>query len=56
MFLQFPVHMVRQNSDELITTAYDLMDRGVTDPVIIEVAADLIPPRTIHKGRHSELG
>ena len=55
-FLQFPVHMVRQNSDELITTAYDLMDRAVTEPVIIEVAADLIPPRTIHESRHGELG
>ncbi|MEE9322014.1 MAG: LacI family DNA-binding transcriptional regulator [Granulosicoccus sp.] len=55
-FLKFPVHMVRQNSDEMIARAYELIERKVTDPLVIEVQAELIPPRTIHKGRYRELG
>nr|WP_275982221.1 substrate-binding domain-containing protein [Frigidibacter sp. ROC022] len=55
-FLQFPVHMVRQNSDRLIQTAFELIDAGTTDPVLIEIEPDLIPPRTIYKGRFSEIG
>lgn len=55
-FLQFPVHMVRQNSDKLIQTAFELIDSKITDPVLIEIEPDLIPPRTIYKGRFSEIG
>lgn len=55
-FLQFPVHMVRQNSDKLIAKAYELIEAGKTDPVLIEIKPDLIPPRTIYSGRFTELG
>lgn len=55
-FLQFPVHMVRQNSDKLIAKAYGLFDAETTDPVLIQIEPDLIPPRTIYKGRFAELG
>lgn len=55
-FLQFPVHMVRQNSDKLIAKAYELIDAGITKPVLVEIEPDLIPPRTIYSGRFSELG
>lgn len=55
-FLQFPVHMVRQNSNKLIATAFDLVDRGTVEPGLIEIEPELIPPRTIFKGPFSELG
>jgi LacI family fructose operon transcriptional repressor len=55
-FLQFPVHMVRQNSDKLIGKAFELMDAHVTEPVLIEIEPDLIAPRTIYKGRFAEIG
>ncbi|MBW6495250.1 MAG: LacI family DNA-binding transcriptional regulator [Burkholderiaceae bacterium] len=55
-FLQFPVHMVRQNAHGLITRAFEFLDAGITDPVIAEVAPDLIPPRTIFRGPFAELG
>ncbi len=55
-FLQFPVYMVWQNSSQLITRAYELLESGVTDPTIIEVEPDLISPRTIHQSPLSELG
>jgi LacI family transcriptional regulator, fructose operon transcriptional repressor len=55
-FLQFPVHMVRQNSEKLIAKAYELFDSGVRDHVLVMVEPDLIAPRTIYKGRFAELG
>lgn len=55
-FLQFPVHMVRQNAHGLITRAYELLDAGTTEPVIVEVAPELVPPRTIYRGPFGELG
>lgn len=55
-FLQFPVHMVRQNSDQLITTAFELFETGDFSPRMIEIEPDLIPPRTIYKGRFVEFG
>ncbi|HLP69475.1 MAG TPA: LacI family DNA-binding transcriptional regulator [Rhizobium sp.] len=55
-FLQFPVHMVRQNSNQLIATAFNLVDRGFTDPVLIQVDPELIPPRTVYSGPFSQLG
>lgn len=55
-FLQFPVHMVRQNSNKLISTAFDLIDSGTTDPVLVQIEPELIPPRTIYNGPFSELG
>ncbi len=55
-FLQFPVHMVRQNSDRLITTAFERFDARDFTPQLIEIEPDLIPPRTIYKGRFVEFG
>ncbi|WP_147273537.1 hypothetical protein [Ciceribacter lividus] len=55
-FLEFPVHMVRQNSNQLIATAFELVDSGVTDPVLIQVDPELIPPRTVYNGPFSQLG
>jgi len=55
-FLQFPVYMVRQNSDALIANAYQIIEAGTTTPKLIKIKPDLIPPRTIYTGRFSELG
>lgn len=55
-FLQFPVHMVRQNADGLIARAFAMLDAGEEAAVVIEVAPDLVAPRTIYKGPFSELG
>lgn len=55
-FLQFPVHMVRQNSNKLIATAFDLIDRGIVEPELIEIKPELIAPRTIYNGPFTELG
>lgn len=55
-YLQFPVHMVRQNSHRLIEEAWRLLESGATDPVLIEVPPELIPPRTIYKGLFGETG
>jgi len=55
-FLQFPVYMIRQNSDQLIATAFELIEQKRSDPVLIEIAPDLIPPRTIYEGPFSRLG
>ena len=55
-YLQFPVHMVRQNSHQLIAKAYELVAAGQSDPVVIQIKPDLIPPRTIYKGMFGDLG
>jgi len=55
-FLQFPVHMVRQNSDALITMAFEQFDTGDFSPRMIEIKPDLIAPRTIYRGRFVEFG
>lgn len=55
-FLQFPVHMVRQNSHGLIATAFDLIDSGKVEPMMIQIEPELVPPRTIYQGPFSELG
>lgn len=55
-YLQFPVHMVRQNSNRLIEQAYALIDAGTDGPMRIEVEPELIPPRTIYKGPFGEVG
>lgn len=47
-FLQFPVHMVRQNSDELIASAFRLVDAGQQSPLLIQVEPELISPRTVY--------
>ncbi|MGB8812499.1 MAG: LacI family DNA-binding transcriptional regulator [Paracoccaceae bacterium] len=55
-FLQFPVHMMRQNSKEMILRAYALLDAGVDGPVLEMVTPVLVPPRTIPPGMLSERG
>ncbi|MDZ4095134.1 MAG: LacI family DNA-binding transcriptional regulator [Paracoccaceae bacterium] len=55
-FLQFPVHMVRQNSKEMILRAFALLDEGVAGPVLEMVAPNLVLPRTIPPGMLSERG
>jgi LacI family fructose operon transcriptional repressor len=55
-FLQFPVHMVAQNSRELIQRCFALLDAGVRDPVLEMVAPELVPPRTIRANRLGERG
>jgi len=55
-FLQFPVYMVRQNSNQLIAKAYELLETGASAPMLTEIEPDLIEPRTLHKGPLSELG
>jgi len=45
-FLQVPVFMIRQDSQQLIAKAYELLDQGVTGPVVVEVPPELIEPRT----------
>lgn len=49
-YLQFPVHMVRQDSHRLIEEAYRLLDARQTEPMVREVPPVLIAPRTIHVG------
>ena len=55
-YLQFPVHMVRQDSHELIAQDWRLLDRPPQEPVGIEVKRLLIPERTIYSGLFSEQG
>jgi LacI family transcriptional regulator, fructose operon transcriptional repressor len=55
-FLQFPVYMVRQNSDQLIAKAYSLLENRITEASIHTVEPDLIAPRTIFKGPFGDLG
>lgn len=55
-FLQFPVHMVAQNSRELIHRCFALLDANVRDPVLDMVAPELVPPRTIRADRLGERG
>ena len=55
-FLQFPVYMVRQNSNQLIAKAYELLESGASAPMLTEIEPDLIEPRTLHKGPLSDLG
>lgn len=55
-YLQFPVHMVRQDSHRLIELAYGLIDRQDLTPVVIEVEPQLIPPRTIDYGPYGQVG
>jgi LacI family fructose operon transcriptional repressor len=55
-YLQFPVHMVRQDSHGLIEEAYRLMDDPAAGPVIREVEPALVAPRTIHAGPFGEHG
>ena len=55
-YLQFPVHMVRQDSHGLIEEAYRLIDTPHPETVMREVEPTLLPPRTIYAGPFGEHG
>lgn len=55
-FLQFPVHMVRQDSHGLIAKAYELLDQGDSSRTMHVVKPQLIAPRTIAEGSIANLG
>lgn len=55
-YLQFPVHMVRQDSHRLIAEAYCLIDTPHPGITVKEVEPELIPPRTIYAGPFGEHG
>lgn len=55
-YLQFPVHMVRQDSHRLIEEAYRLIEEKDAEIMVREVEPTLIPPRTIHSGPFGEQG
>ncbi|MEZ5797993.1 MAG: LacI family DNA-binding transcriptional regulator [Paracoccaceae bacterium] len=55
-YLQFPVHMVRQDAHGLIAEAYRLLDAPSAGPVLSEVAPELIAPRTFYDDPFADLG
>ncbi len=55
-YLQFPVHMVRQDGHRLIEQAYELIDAEALEPAVHEVPPQLIPPRTIDYGPYGQVG
>ena len=55
-YLQFPVHMVRQNTDQLVNAAWQLVETKTTDPVLVKIEPDLVEPRTLYRGPVSDLG
>lgn len=55
-YLQFPVHMVRQDSHRLIEEAYRLIDDPQPGLAVKEVEPALIAPRTIYAGPFGEHG
>lgn len=55
-FLHFPVFMIRQNADALISKGFQLIDANSTDLQHIEIEPDLILPRTIYKSPFRNLG
>ncbi len=55
-YLQFPVHMVRQDAHGLIREAYRLIDQNPHDPVLKMVEPEQIAPRTFHDRLFSDHG
>jgi LacI family fructose operon transcriptional repressor len=55
-FLQFPVHMIRQNAGALVARAFELIEDAVREPVLVEIAPELIAPRTIYSSPFREVG
>ncbi|SJM29897.1 LacI family DNA-binding transcriptional regulator [Mesorhizobium delmotii] len=49
-FLPFPVIMVRQNVEAMITKAFELIDEPTTTPQTFLIAPELIQPRSALKG------
>ena len=55
-YLQFPVHMVRQDAHGLIREAYRLIDQNPHDLVLKMVEPEQIAPRTIYDSPFSDRG
>jgi LacI family transcriptional regulator, fructose operon transcriptional repressor len=55
-YLQFPVHMVRQDAHGLIREAYRLIDENPNDHVMTMVEPEQIAPRTFYDSPFSDHG
>jgi LacI family fructose operon transcriptional repressor len=55
-YLQFPVHMVRQDAHGLIREAYRIIDQNANDPVLRMVEPEQIAPRTFYDRAFSDQG
>lgn len=55
-FLQFPVHMIRQDAAGLMSQAFRLLDRGAGGVEVISVPPALVPPRTIPENPFADIG
>ena len=56
VYLQFPVHMVRQDAHGLIREAYRLIDQNLHDPVLTMVEPEQIAPRTFYNSPFADRG
>ncbi len=48
-YLQFPVYMVRQDSDRLVEQAFAMIEGGAGPEALVEIPPALVPPRTIYR-------
>jgi LacI family transcriptional regulator, fructose operon transcriptional repressor len=55
-WLQFPVHMVRQDAQGLIREAYRMIDNDVRDLVLTMIEPEQIAPRTFYDSPFSDRG
>jgi LacI family transcriptional regulator, fructose operon transcriptional repressor len=55
-YLQFPMHMVRQDADGLIREAYRMIDENTLDLVLKMVEPEQIAPRTFYDSPFSDHG
>jgi LacI family transcriptional regulator, fructose operon transcriptional repressor len=55
-YLQFPMHMVRQDAHGLIREAYRMIDEGARDIVLKMVEPEQIAPRTFYDSPFSDHG
>lgn len=55
-FLQFPVHMVRQDSRGLVSKAFELLDSKDESARLIIIEPELVAPRTIYGSFFSDIG
>lgn len=55
-FLQFPVHMIRQNSAGLVARAFTVIEAEERGAALIEIEPELIAPRTIYSSPFGRFG
>jgi LacI family transcriptional regulator, fructose operon transcriptional repressor len=55
-WLQFPVHMVRQDAHGLIREAYRMIDHDVRDLVLTTIEPEQIAPRTFYDSPFADRG